>query len=103
MDIHDHRRSNNITQNSLPTLRTKNMQQWFTAFIPGSAVYYTYPVSVYYRREVGLLGELTEESTMQLINYYYDPCWSASLINARIRCNTCRSDSDVELTDLYIL
>jgi hypothetical protein len=72
LDIHDHRRADNITQNSLPTLRTRNMQPWFTALIPGSAVYYTYPVSVYYRRKVGLLGELTEVSTAQLINYYYN-------------------------------
>jgi hypothetical protein len=72
MDIHDHRRADNITQNSLPTLVTKNMQRWFEPLVPGSAVYFTYPVSLYYKRKVGLVGELTDDSTIQLINYYYD-------------------------------
>jgi hypothetical protein len=72
MDVHDHRRTDNISQNSLPTLVTKNMQRWFEPLVPRSAVYFTYPVSLNYRRKVGLVGELTEDSTMQLINYYYD-------------------------------
>jgi hypothetical protein len=71
LDIHDHRTTNNEKQNNLPTLITKEMQDWCRPLVPRSAVYYTYPVSIYYRRKVAVLGELTEDSTINLINGCY--------------------------------
>jgi len=74
MDIHDHRNppADNVRQNNLPALTTKQMQNWFGSIKPMSAVHYTYPKSMYYRLKVVLVGELTEESTTELINHYYD-------------------------------
>jgi hypothetical protein len=48
------------------------MQHWFGSIKPTSTVHYIYPKSMYYRLRVVLVGELTEESTAELINHYYD-------------------------------
>ena len=74
LDIHDHRSNpaDRLRQNDLPALMTKRMQHWSRMKIaPNSAVHFTYPVSMYYRLKVALIGELTEESTATLLNYYY--------------------------------
>ena len=74
MDIHDHRSppADNVRQNSLRVLTTKQMQNWFGSIKPTSAVHYTYPKSIYYRLKVVLVGELTEESTTEVSNLCYD-------------------------------
>lgn len=74
MDIHDHRNppADNVRQNSLLVLTTKQMQNWFGSIKPTSEVHYTCPKSIYYRLKVVLVGELTEESTTELNNLYYD-------------------------------
>jgi hypothetical protein len=62
MDIHDHRNpsTDNVRQNNLPVLTTKQMQNWFGSMKPTSVVHYTYSKSMYYRLRVVLIGELTE-------------------------------------------
>jgi hypothetical protein len=59
LDIHDHRNdpADNVRQNDLPVLMTKQMQHWnMMKLFPKSAVHYTYPVSMCYRLKVALIG-----------------------------------------------
>ena len=58
MDIHDHRDppADNVGQNNLPVLTTKQTQHWFSSIKPTSAVHYTHPKSMYHRLRVVLVG-----------------------------------------------
>jgi hypothetical protein len=62
MDIHGHRNppADNIRQNHLLVLTTKQMQHWSGSIKPTSAVHYTYPKSMHYRLRVVLVGNWLE-------------------------------------------